>query len=96
VLCRFDGVVPVAVEVVAAEVQGGHLLVGDLDPRLVGAFVQTGVDLQAGGGGRGGDQADDRLVAGQRPPAPVDADLAEQLVLDPVPLAGTGRVIRSF
>ena len=33
-LCRCDGVVPIAVEVVAVEVQGGHLLVGDLDARL--------------------------------------------------------------
>jgi hypothetical protein len=84
------------VEVVAVEVQGGDLLVGHLYACLVCAFVESGVDLQAGAGARRGDQADDRLVAGQRPSAPVDADLAEQLVLDPVPLARAGRVIRSF
>jgi hypothetical protein len=55
----FDGVVPVAVELVAVQVEGGHLFVGDLDALGVVALVQAGVDLQAGAGGGGRDQVDD-------------------------------------
>ena len=60
----------------------------------VGVLVQAGVDLQPGGRGGGGDQVDDGLAAGQRLGAPVDADVAEQAVLDRVLLAGPGRVMQ--
>jgi hypothetical protein len=53
------------VEVVAVKVQRGHLLVGDLDARLVVGFVEVGIDLQAGAGGRRGAQTDNRLAAGR-------------------------------
>jgi hypothetical protein len=41
----------------------------------------------------GRDQVDDHLVAGQRPAAPVLADVREQAVLDLVPLARAGREV---
>jgi hypothetical protein len=49
-----------------------------------------GADSQAGAGGGGGDRVDDDLVAGQRPPTPVEGDVGEQPVLDLVPLGGAG------
>src|SRR6266700_3422013 len=61
-----EGVVPVAVEGVAAGRQGGHLRVADLDPGGVGAVVQAGLHGQAGAGGGRGDAVDDDVMAGQR------------------------------
>src|SRR3990172_8976582 len=90
---RVDDVVPFRVEWVAGEVDGGELGVADLDALGVGALVEAGVDGQGGAGGGGGDQVDDRLAGEQGLAAPVDADLAEQAVLDLVPLAGAGREV---
>jgi len=53
------------VEGVAGEVDGGELVVGDLDRLGVGVLVEAGVDLEAGGGRGGGDQVDDDLAAGE-------------------------------
>src|SRR5450756_1483303 len=86
-----EGVVPVAVEVVAGDGQGCHLGVADLDSGGVGGVVELGVDLQPGAGGGGGtDEVDDDFVAGQRAPTPVHRDVAEESVLDSVPPAGAG------
>ena len=41
-----QGVVPVAVEGVAADRQGGHLRVADLDSGGVGAVVQAGLQVR--------------------------------------------------
>ena len=79
---RFDGVVPFGVEGVAFELDGGEFGVADLDAFGVGALVEAGVDGQAGAGGGGDDQADDRLAADERLAAPVDADEGEEAVLD--------------
>jgi hypothetical protein len=52
-----EGVVPVSVEGVAADRQGAHLLVADLDPVWVAARIKLGVHGQPGaGGGRGAAQ----------------------------------------
>ena len=85
-----DRVVPVRVELVAADRQGFDLLFGVGQAGGVFAGVQLGGDGQPGGRGGGGDQLDDGLVAGQRPAAPVAGDLREQPVLDFVPLGGAG------
>ena len=83
---RRDGVVPLAVELVGADGQGGRVLPADLDPRGVAAGVQAGGDGQSGAGGGGGDQVEGDVVAGQRAGTPVRRDEGEQAVLDPVPL----------
>jgi hypothetical protein len=83
---RAQGVVPVAVPGVPVQRQGGHLLVADLDPGVIGAGVEVGADGQPGPGGGRGDRVDDDLVAGQRPAPPIHRDVGEQPVLDPVPL----------
>src|ERR1019366_9625766 len=78
--------VPVPVELVAADREGVDLLLGVGQPGGVLAGVEFGVDGHAGGRSRGADQLDDRLVAGQRPAAPVPGDLREQPVFYLVPL----------
>ena len=56
-------------------------------------LVELGVDVEAGAGAGGGDQADDDLVADERFAAPVLADEREEAMLDLVPLAGAGREV---
>ncbi len=65
-----------------SQVDGGELLVGDLDLLGIVALVEARVDLQALAGRGRRDRVDDDLVADQGPPAPVLADVAEQPVLD--------------
>jgi hypothetical protein len=79
------------VERVAVEVDCRDRVVGDADLVGMGAVVEAGVDLKAGARGRCAAQVDDRLQAVRRLAAPVDRDVAEQPVLDAVPLAGGGR-----
>jgi len=69
------------VERVWLEVDGGDLLVGDVELVWVGVLVQAGVDLEAGVGGRCGDEVDDGFVGDEGLPAPVLADVTEQAVL---------------
>src|SRR4051812_12535442 len=88
-----QGVVPVAVPVVAAYGECVVLPVTDLDLGRVGVGVQFGVDAQSGAGGGGGDALHDDLVAGQWPAAPVHGDVGEQPVLDFVPFRGAGREV---
>jgi hypothetical protein len=90
---RCDGVVPLGMERVAVKVDGLDLVVGDADLVGVAAIVEAGVDLKTGAGRGRGDQVDDRLQAVQRLAAPVDRDVAEQPMLDAVPLAGGGREV---
>src|SRR3954449_2343143 len=54
-----DGVVPFRVEGVGVEVEGCHLLVGDLDALWVGGGVEFAADGQAGLGGGVADEFDD-------------------------------------
>ena len=86
-------VVPVAVELVPVERQGVHLGLGD---RLAGgtfARVESGLDPESGRGPGVADQVDDGLEGAQRLAPPVLRDVAEQPVLDPVPLAGARREV---
>ena len=77
-------------EVVPGKVDCGHFLVADLDAFGIGVRIEFAMHVQAGGGGRGGNQLDDDAIADQRSGAPVLADEGEQAVLDLVPFAGPG------
>jgi hypothetical protein len=91
-----DGVVPFAVHGVPVQdavAEIGHPLVADLGPGGVGRVVQDGGDLQAGVGGGRGDAGHRVLLGHQRPGPPGAGDVAEQPVLDLVPLAGAGREV---
>ena len=61
-----DGVVPVALEGVALNVEGSHFGIGDLNSFRVEALVDVAGDGEAGIGGGGADQLDDDLVADLR------------------------------
>jgi len=87
-LSRADGVVPVAVEGVRLEPEPGHVCVGDLDAKRIGAVVDLGADPKARGGGRGSDEAHDGGEAHQGLASPVHGDVGEEAVLDLIPLAG--------
>jgi hypothetical protein len=78
--------------VVSSQRGGGELCIGDLLAEGVVAGVEVGFDPQAGAGGGGGDQLDDRAVGGERPAPPVDGDEREEAVLDFVPLGGARRM----
>ena len=73
-------------EVVAFDVQGFHLGVADLDALFVSPCIERAIDLQSAFRGRGTDQFDHRHAAFQRPATPVLRDVAEQPMLDLVPL----------
>ena len=68
-----------------------QLLGTDLDPFRIKVAIQSALDLEAGFGGGGRDQIDDHLVADQRFPAPILADMRKQAMLDFIPFAGPGR-----
>ena len=80
-------------EVVAEEVDGVHLGIGDFDACRIGVAIELAAHLEAGVGGGGGDQLDDDLVADEWLAAPVLGDEREQAMLDLVPLAGAGRQV---
>jgi len=67
-----------------------HLGVGDFDAFGIGAFVKFAVHPQAGPRCGGCDQLDHGEPTGQRLAAPSLGDVAEQAVLDLVPLRGSG------
>src|SRR6266849_366830 len=83
-------VVPVAMEAMRDEVEGGHLSGGHGLPFRIGAAVQLTPHAQASGSARGTDEVDDDCQTHERLPAPVGADVGEQPVLDLIPLAGPG------
>ena len=87
---RFDGVVPLTVEVGGRDVQRRHLGIGDLDAFVVGVLVEPALDGQALLGRGAGDQLDDDLMGQQRFATPVLRDEGEQAMLDAVPFAGAG------
>jgi len=75
---------------VVGEAEFAHLGVGDLASLLVAAPHEVGADPQTGTRRRRADVVDDGLIAVERMAGPVLADLAEQTILDGVPLRGPG------
>ena len=72
---------------------GSELSVGDFDALRVFLVDQLCGHAQPGVGGGGTDMVQDRLVAAQRVPGPVLADLAEQAMVDGVALGGAAGVV---
>ena len=73
-------------ERIAGEVEGVHFGIGDLDAFFIGSLVERAFDLEARLCRRRADEFDDGDTIRQRPAAPILRDMAEQAVLDPVPL----------
>ena len=86
--CWADGVVPFAVEPGPIEVDLGQFLIRNFATGGVSFLVHRRPNLQTRLGRRVCDQLDDDFVSRQRTATPVDRDLAEQAMLDLVPLAG--------
>src|SRR5271157_3255208 len=86
-------VVPVAMKLIAAQIDFCYLLVGHLDTGRVDAGVQLRMDFQPGFGGGAGDEVHDHLVTDQRFAAPVLTDKGKQSVLDFIPFAGPRRKV---
>ena len=63
-------------EVIAFDIQRGHLGVADLDALLVGRRVERALDLQSGFRGCGADQLDDGEVIREGLSAPILRDVA--------------------
>ena len=73
-------------ERVAADFESLHFGIGDLDALLIGPLIKRTLDLEPGFGCRRGDQLDHCSAADEWLGAPVLRDVAEQPVLDLVPL----------
>ena len=71
---RQKTVVPVAMKFVSPELEFGHLLVRNFDPRRIGIGVEFALHRPAARGGSGGNQVDDDFVAHERFTPPVLAD----------------------
>jgi hypothetical protein len=88
-----NGVIPLAVKVLTVEGDGREDLIRDTNSYGVGMGIESCTDMQAGLGSRVADELDDGLVIDQGSCAPVLGDMAEEAVLDLVPLAGTRRKV---
>ena len=73
-------------ELIASDVEAFHLGFADLDALLIAAGVECALDFQTGLGRGRTDQLDHGKAIRERPAAPVLRDVAEQPVLDLVPL----------
>ena len=89
-----DGVVPLWADMVGADGELLHFMLGDLDAGRVVAVQGRRSDTQPGLGGGRADELGDDFVGAQWLAGPVPADLAEQTMLDGIPFGGPGRVVR--
>ena len=81
-----NGVVPLRMERVSANVEGADFVIADLDALLVDSLIKDAFDLQSLLGGGRRDQLDDGGAAVQRFTTPILRDVAEETVLNLVPL----------
>src|SRR3954452_17712798 len=88
-----DGVVPLRVELVALDIEARHLLVANLDPLRIAPRVQHAVHCQPARRRSRGNQIHDGRMADERAASPSLGDVAEQAMLDLVPLRGSGWIV---
>jgi len=86
-------VVRIALERIAMQRECFHLLLGNQGSGRVEALVELGLHAKPRFGSGVADQVDNALAGAQRLAAPVARDMAEQAMLDLVPLAGPGRKV---
>ena len=80
-------------ECVALDVEGLHLGIADFDALLVGRGVERALDFQAGFGRCRSNQLDYGHAIDEWSPAPSLRDVAEQAVLDFIPLRRARRIV---
>src|SRR5258706_13399762 len=79
-------------EFIAPDVEHFHLGIADFDALFVGRGVERALNFQAGFGRRRSNQLDYRHAIDEWSSAPSLRDVAEQAVLDLVPLRRAGRI----
>src|SRR5215831_2692418 len=87
------GVVPFGMNFVTANPQFLDLLQGDFDPCLVPPGIEHRFHSQPASGSRPTNQIDHRFEVPKRLPFPRQTDEREDPMLDPVPLAGSRRIM---
>ena len=87
------GVVPATEHFVGNEVELTHFRVWDLDSGFVVLWDEVGADGEAGFRFGGTDELEDLVDIGEWFAGPVFADLAEQAVLDGIPLGSARRIV---
>src|ERR1035441_10182571 len=87
------GVVPVAMEGMTLELDGGEFLIRYFHALGIFAFIQFGAHSESGFGAGRRDQLDDGLEAAQGLSAPIEGDKGKQTMFDFVPFAGPGRQV---
>src|SRR6266436_7764081 len=80
-------------ECVALDVERLHLGIADFDALFVGRGIECALDFQAGFGRRRSNQLDYRHAIDEWSSAPSLRDVAEQAVLDLVPLRRARRIV---
>jgi hypothetical protein len=74
-----DGVVPLAVECVSHQIDGGELLIGDFDPGGIRVGVEFGRDGESTLGSGVGDQVEHHFVTDEGLTLPIHADKRDGL-----------------
>jgi hypothetical protein len=92
-LFGMQSVIPATESVVREEVELAHFCVSNFDPLVVGVGDQLGGDDEAGFRRGGADEIESLVNVGEGLASPVSADLAEQTVLDGIPLGNAWRVM---
>ena len=90
-MARLDFIVPIAMKLVAADLNPGKLFVRNFDAGLVDFGIQLSVNLETCFGSGRRDEVDDCLKTAQRLPTPVLRDVRKQPMFDLVPFAGARR-----
>ena len=80
-------------EFIALDVERLHLGIADFDALFVGRGIERALNFQAGFGRRRGNQFDYGHAIDEWPPAPSLRDVAEQAVLDLIPLRRAWRIV---
>src|SRR5438445_12656757 len=80
-------------EFITLDVERLHLGIGDFDALLVGRGIERTFDFQAGFGRRRSNQLNYGHAIDEWSPAPILRDVAEQAVLDLIPLRRARRIV---
>ena len=83
-VARVNGVIPVAVELMTAEVDAGEFVVSHLNAGRITIGVDLATHRESGFGSRCGDQLHDHLMDYERLAAPILADEDEEVKSHPL------------
>jgi len=86
-------VVPLAVKGMGLAGHGSEFGIGDLDASRIAARVPHGANGESAAGGGRCDEINDDVMTDEGPPSPVHRDMAEEPVLNAIPLRRAGREV---